>query len=79
MSVLILFTGHDLHSFFSYTRATCLMFFSIDRHTAFEANAHTAKRATRFAGDRRSEIIDARRQDRDGDGSSVGDFYLVSI
>src|SRR4030095_3779618 len=51
-SVVILFTGHDLHSFRGKYVTTPLMSDTVDRHTAFKTNSHAANRSARFTGDR---------------------------
>src|SRR6478735_319618 len=45
MSVVLLFTGHDLHSVSRNNVAAALMADAVDRHTAFETNPHPANRS----------------------------------
>src|SRR5688572_11643543 len=59
ISVVTLFTGHDLHSLHRDHVTTALMRDAVDRHTTLETNSHAAYRTPRITHDRLSKTAHA--------------------
>src|SRR5688572_11320568 len=79
MSVVSLFTGHDLHSFLRDYVTTPLMSDAVDRHATFETDSHTANGPACLTGDRFPKSLHARVENSRGDGRAFVDFDRVLV